>query len=194
MSKLIKIISVSLSLAGCGMAHTGTPSYNVTPVRAKQDYSKYPDYKKEIALHNISNILKEVCTESRVAENGFYCKSYGDCLRWGTTYSKYAIVSEGLGTPSRSCLDQKVLENKWFWHEFKAEVDGSRVKFKGKGFTADNYIEANGSQQAEELKEAIEVYQTATEEEAVKTREEEKLKRILQEAIDKEKSEKLDKK
>ena len=85
----------------------------VDPVRAKQDYDRYPTHKKEIALYNIGRIFEDNCLPGtwRVYDDGVECKNsfckertynqsgIGQCgenitLESNTTWSKISYVRE----------------------------------------------------------------------------------------------------
>ena len=53
-SLLAKLGIISTIISGCAAG----------PIYAKRDYDQYPDYRKEIALHNIKHILDDVCDSS----------------------------------------------------------------------------------------------------------------------------------
>ena len=39
----------------------------------KEEYDKYPEYKKEIALYNLQQLANFYCNKSTVDEKHFYC-------------------------------------------------------------------------------------------------------------------------
>ena len=90
---VITVAAIAISLANC------LPRY------AKNDYDKYPGWKKEIALYNIGQILDDVCEEARVTEERILCvqeqgRGYGIKRRWPRKKIDIKLEEAGSG----SCL------------------------------------------------------------------------------------------
>lgn len=77
------------------------------PTRAKDDYNLYPQYRRQIALHNIKNILSdEQCSTSdfRVNEQGLHCTVWSHEV--GGTVTGHYFWEE---IESVRCLGQQLL-------------------------------------------------------------------------------------
>lgn len=131
------------------------------PVRAKQDYGKYPECKKEIAFHNIKQILTDagVCQDPVVNEGWFSCRSKGPCLKWASSYSRqgYNPADRAVNIIQTTACSKRagayILTD---WPDIKSvDVEGTCLSFN---FSPECSIFTRDSQQARELKEAIEIY------------------------------------
>ncbi|MFH1682646.1 MAG: hypothetical protein ABIA37_02505 [Candidatus Woesearchaeota archaeon] len=161
LDKLLKIGMLGLALGGCAHQQVTSP-----PVRAKQDYSKYPDYKKDIALYNISKILRDrkVCDFATVNEERFVCEIKGGCAKKSNfnystpVYNPYSQSSNTINYSS--CEEYQQFKNEVRFSEIESIkvsdiprcIDFLLKESKKSGVCLQD------KRQAEELKEAIEVY------------------------------------
>lgn len=111
------IIGASLlGLTGCAglTSRHSIPQFSKTPVYAKNEYEQHPQFRKEIALYNIKNILSDVCDSSGADEQGFFCQMKGKCKDY--TYS--APVSNpyqqrGGSIRTSQCADDEKINASW---------------------------------------------------------------------------------
>ncbi len=122
------------------------------PVYAKRDYEQYPDYRKDIALYNIKNILSNVCDSSSADENGF------DCRKKECVSSHQASNTVGASTVYFMVCDRyedRDISERWAElssAQISLSKEGLRVQINGKD------IYAKDARQASELQEAMQEY------------------------------------
>jgi len=127
------------------------------PFQAKDDYDTYPEYEKEIALYNITHILKENCSGSEGGANAefLFCRHAGGCVKTG--YSPNPVT----GQLTSSCVEEVepyMVKVPW------KEIETVNVAKRRSGW----YVSINAEDertfpmanetQAFSLKKAIEVY------------------------------------
>lgn len=100
-----------LLLAGCA-----------TSFQPKDDYGKYPGYRKEIALYNLRGILQESCKNSTADENGFSCE-WNRCVNWQEQYvSNLSYGSSGSagGYHQRVCTQTTTERTSYQWQQLQS--------------------------------------------------------------------------
>lgn len=134
------LVPLSLAAGACA----GGPTY------ARRDYAQYPDYKQEIALLNVQDILKDVCKKSHADQSGFSC-SFDYCTAYQMVNNLYEV-----------CRTSEPRDLRYSWSSLR-EVplraedtpDGHHCVHLGLSECA---IRAKNSRQAAELVEAMQKY------------------------------------
>lgn len=122
------------------------------PVYAKRDYEQYPDYRKDIALYNIKNILSNVCDSSSADENGF------DCRKKECVSSHQASNTVGASTVYFMVCDRyedRTISERW------AELSPDQISISQNGIQIhikEKKLYLKDARQASELQEAMREY------------------------------------
>ena len=97
-----------VAIAAAGAMSCATPHF-----QAKRDYLTYPDYKKEIALYNITGILAEKC---RINEEGVACSRM-----WCSHYERtYNYVAGGRTEIGSLCTQWETISFEKRWDEIRS--------------------------------------------------------------------------
>lgn len=140
--------------------------------QAKRDYDAYPKYRKDIAMYNIQNILKQHCNQPTVDAQGFTCEwatcatydKYGSSTLW--TVIDYDKNSYG---SSWECQDKQVTSSTFRWDEIETVslgASGACLSINGKG-CATAPVGRSKQQQLPALVEAINIYLQETRNKAI---------------------------
>jgi len=141
-SLLIKLGIFGALISGCAAG----------PIYAKRDYDQYPDYRKEIALHNIKHILSDICDSSSADEEGFNCQKK-ECVS-----SHFASNVVGASTVYYNVCDtyeDKKISARW------AELGPGQISLLEKSAQLqikEEKLDMKDARQASELQEAMREY------------------------------------
>ncbi len=144
----ISSIIFSIALGNCYHGAWG-------PIRAKKDYEAYPDYRKEIALYNIKEILTDphMCKTAQVDQNEFSCE-WVECTRYTFGYSTNHQTGQIEG--SNTCSNTMHHSTSEYWRNIKSvSAEGTCLKFNSRS-SCD--LMAFSTSQAQDLEEAIIIY------------------------------------
>lgn len=146
----MKQIIIGLGLAGMLGCAPLPPA-----VRARQDYSAYPQYKENIALYNIARILEENCNPSkwRVDEEGLFCEQE-------VTYNRfnYVVTEDNEIRVEWSDISKASVGNYPYTYTFFVRKDG---KEKNEGFFSNsqsNRLKTRNENQADDIAQAVNIY------------------------------------